>query len=385
MDTSIPLQYRGAQIEPPTNALARIMQLQGMMQQNALGRLQMQELERRNAEGERVRNALAEFQQSIPSPQMGSAQNALAGGGGPTVANAQRMQPVDPRLQYLHGAMRSGLVSPLDYLNAAHPQPKPDDYKVVGDALVRVGPTGVAPVYKSDPKPEKLPSAVQEYEYAKAQGYKGTFEQWDRESKKAGATSVTVNAEKPFLNSLGDNLGKQLDTGLSNAKAAAQTIQTAHRLRQAVDSGKIVAGPTASWRVFGLQLGQMLGIGGKDAAETLANTRTAMQSMAQAELDAAQQMKGQGQITEAERDIIRRAASGSIDALTAPEVSLLAQALEKTARGKLASHKTNVDNLRKMPAAAPLVPFYELSEPPAYAPPASAADGWSIRPKPGGK
>ena len=55
-----------------------------------------------------------------------------------------------------------------------------------------------------------------------------------------------------------------------------------------------------------------MGLAGKDSKETLEKTRAAMQQMAQLELDAAAQMKGQGQITENERDIIRRAASGDI-------------------------------------------------------------------------
>jgi hypothetical protein len=72
-----------------------------------------------------------QFRQSIPSPQMQASQQALAGGGGPTVGNAAQMRPVDPRLQMLHGAMQAGMGSPLDYINAANPQNKIKDYKAV--------------------------------------------------------------------------------------------------------------------------------------------------------------------------------------------------------------------------------------------------------------
>ena len=180
------------------------------------------------------------------------------------------------------------------------------------------------------------------------------------------AASMTVNTAKPFLNTIAEGLGKNIDASLSNAQAAIPAIQTAQTLKQSVDSGKLIAGPGSTFRVLGLQVGQMLGVGGKDGAEVLSNTRTAIQSMAKAELDAAAQMKGQGQITEAERGIIKRAAAGDIDSLTAPEIRLLAEGMEKTARFKIKQHQANVDRLGKMKDAGPIIPFYSIDEPPAY-------------------
>jgi len=152
----------------------------------------------------------------------------------------------------------------------------------------------------------------------------------------------------------------------------------AQNLRKAAESGNIIAGPTASVRIPLLQIGQMIGVGGKNDAERLSNTRQAVQTMAQAELDAAQQMKGQGQITEAERDIIRRAAAGDISSFTAPEISQLSQAIEKTARAKIASHRRSVGALKNIKGAESLMPFYQVDEPAPY------SDGWSIKPIGGG-
>jgi hypothetical protein len=230
----------------------------------------------------------------------------------------------------------------------------------------------------SGPKGEDKPTDdIREYNLATSQGYKGTFNQYLKELKAAGASRVSVpvnvNTAKAFSETLAEKMAGAAEASHGNAKAAVNSIETAHRLKQAVDSGKIVAGPGSSMRVFGLQLGQMLGVGGKNAAETLANTRTAIQSMAQAELDAAQQMKGQGQITEAERDIIRRAASGDINSLTGPEVRQLADSLEKVGRNKIKSHRSNVERLRTIPGTGPLVPMLEMQEPDPYQTPASAA------------
>jgi len=70
--------------------------------------------------------------------------------------------------------------------------PKPADYKVVGDSLVQIGTEGVKPVYNAPQKPAAKPSAIQEYEYAKEQGYTGSFQQFQIEQKKAGASNQTV-------------------------------------------------------------------------------------------------------------------------------------------------------------------------------------------------
>ncbi len=191
-------------------------------------------------------------------------------------------------------------------------------------------------------------------------------------------TSGSVNnAEKPLVNTIATGLGKQLDDGLSAARAASTAIVNAQNLRKAAESGNIIAGPTASVRIPLLQIGQMIGVGGKNDAERLSNTRQAVQTMAQAQLDAAQQMKGQGQITEAERDIIRRAAAGDISSFTAPEISQLSQAIEKTARAKIASHRRSVGSLQNIKGAESLLPFYQVEEPGAYVAPGGE---WSIRP-----
>lgn len=83
--------------------------------------------------------------------------------------------------------------------------PDKPKHQVVGDSLVSIGPDGnVAPVYTAKPKPESAPSAVKEYQFAvENDGYKGTFQQFQTDLKKAGATSVSVNTgQKGFDNTL---------------------------------------------------------------------------------------------------------------------------------------------------------------------------------------
>lgn len=178
----------------------------------------------------------------------------------------------------------------------------------------------------------------------------------------AGSTRLNVNTAKPLLDTMAEGLGKQLDAGLSGAQSAVQTVNNAQNLRRLVDGGQIISGPGADARVILAQIGTTLGIGGKDDAEKLANTRTAMQSMAKAELDAAQSMKGQGAMSDAERALVKRAAGGDIT-MTPPELRALAVALEKNARARIGQHQSNVERLKALPEAAGLIPFYSIESP----------------------
>jgi hypothetical protein len=243
--------------------------------------------------------------------------------------------------------------------------PKESSYKTVGSTMIRIGPNGeVIPVFSEPPKPDAAPSSVREYEYAKGQGFQGTYEQYQKEMKRAGAssTNVSVNATKPFINEFGAGLGKAMSDARTNAQGAVSTIGTVQRLNEALDAG-VMAGPGTSFRQFGLQIGSMLGVAGKDAEEKLLNTRAAIQSLAQLELDAAQQMKGQGQITEAERSIIRRAASGDIDSMTAGELRVLGGVLDRTARSKIEAYNAQIEPLMSAPETAGIAPFLRVNPP----------------------
>lgn len=190
------------------------------------------------------------------------------------------------------------------------------------------------------------------------------FQNYEISKARAGAarTSVNVNAERPFLNELAGGLGKQIETSTGQARAAADSLRTIGELNNVLGSGKIMAGPATKPAMLLTQIGSQLGLAGKDANETLQKTRAAMQQMAQLELDAAGQMKGQGQITENERDIIRRAASGDIS-MTLPELKTLTASLEKTARYRIETHNSRVQPLLNNPNAAALAPFLTVPMP----------------------
>lgn len=206
------------------------------------------------------------------------------------------------------------------------------------------------------------------------------YQQYELSKASAGAarTNVSVNTEKSFLNEIAGGLGKQVDSSLAQARGASDSLRTIGQLSDVLNSGKVMAGPATKPAMLLTQLGSQLGLAGKDANETLQKTRAAMQQMAQLELDAAGQMKGQGQITENERDIIRRAASGDIS-MTLPELKTLTASLDKTARYRIERHNANVQPLLANPNAAALAPFLTVTQPSQTSAPGNVVDFGSLK------
>lgn len=72
-------------------------------------------------------------------------------------------------------------------------------------------------------KPADKPASVREYEYAKSQGYTGTFAQYEQEMRKAGATNIDFNATQGRSAAYADRMAAA-DKVLSDPKLeAAQT------------------------------------------------------------------------------------------------------------------------------------------------------------------
>jgi hypothetical protein len=179
---------------------------------------------------------------------------------------------------------------------------------------------------------------------------------------RSGASNVSVNtANKPMLTELGKGVGEGITNAWTGAQSAAGTLQNVQQMRTGLE--KAIVGPGANQRVTLSQIGQVLGVNGKDATEQLENTRMVMQGLARQELSAAGQMKGQGQITESERSILRKAESGQINELTKPELNTLLGALERTATSRINTHNQNLQRLRQDQNAAGVAQFMQVDAP----------------------
>jgi hypothetical protein len=225
-------------------------------------------------------------------------------------------------------------------------------------------------------EPKAPPSSVQEYEYAVKQGYRGSYQDFQLEGKRAGATTIQMpSGDRKLVEALGTKSAERLDTSLGQATEAQITLSTISELRPIISEG-VFSGPLSGATRTVAQLASSLGITGESTTELLNRTAVAMQGLAKFELSAAAAMRGQGAITENERMLIQRAAAGRLDQFTSSEIQALLTAMEKTANFRIQSHNKLLDNFKKNknPEVRDAVSVYELGTMP-MAPPAGLPSG----------
>jgi hypothetical protein len=205
--------------------------------------------------------------------------------------------------------------------------------------------------------------AYRDYQRATSDGsFKGSFLDYQLALKKAGATNVSVGGDKALSSTVGKDIGSMIGIATEQATVARETLDNADRIYSALD--KAIVGPAADTRTVLLRVGQSLGVAGKDADEILANTAVLVQGLANGELQAAAAMKGQGQITENERLIIKRASAGTQN-MSATEIKAALMAIRKVAQNKIKRHDTLYNQFKQLDGMEKYAPFYAL---PPYQP-----------------
>lgn len=182
------------------------------------------------------------------------------------------------------------------------------------------------------------------------------------EYRKQIAPTTKVDVKLPpgqsqLLAGVGTDISATLKEMTAGARSAEETLTNIGRMLPALD--KAIVGPAADYRTAMLRIGQQLNIAGADANEQLANTRVVVQGLAQQELDAAAQMRGQGSLTEGERGILKRAAAGD-QTLSAAEIRQALSTAEKTARYRIAAQQDYLKRARKIPGFEQFAPMYEV-------------------------
>lgn len=303
----------------------------------------------------------------IFSPVTGTQAVSMAGGPTNAAAEMQGSVPqVDPNT--IGRLVLGGIISPeaaKAYMDVGG-RPKlgnisPEKY--TPESLARFSSTNnfsdLVPVERLDPnKPftyqngQIVPNpAYQDYELRKA-----------RESSTRVNVPVSVQTGATFGKTLAEDIGKQVGASRDAAMAAVRSLDTIGRIESAINTGKISSGPFANQETVFRRVGEAIGVGGKNNQEVLANTQAAVKGLAQLGLDAAGQIKGQGAVTEAERQLLQRAASGDIT-LTMPELKVVTDVARRAANYSIGTHQRNVDALSKNPDVAPLMPFFQMPQP----------------------
>lgn len=191
---------------------------------------------------------------------------------------------------------------------------------------------------------------------------------------KSGAPSVNVKTDIKMNEGIANQVGPMMKESVIAATGAAQQVDAANRIIQAVDTNKIYAGPLASTRLKIAQVGDLMGISGKDEAEKIANTRQAIRGLSEMTLEGRKKMRGEGQITESEGKLAERANSGDIDDLTPAEIKMLANASKRSAIFLHQEHNRKVEQMRKTPGLENVTPFYEVPPLPGSQPTNSPVD-----------
>ena len=251
---------------------AQAQQLQAGQLQMQMHQQQLAEMQRQAQEAAAQRARDDQFRNAIPSPMGAAASSALSGGGGPTVGNAAQMAPVDPFQQQLYQAMKLGQIKPMDYLAATKKDTAPIKL-AAGEGLYQPGTFKPLVV---NPKEDTKPSALKEYEYAKAQGYQGSYLDFALAQKKAGASNVSVSVEgqKEYAKQSGKDFAEMMagfNKQVFTAPAQIRKLERMEQLLQGVDGGKLA--PTgvdvaSALNSMGIKIDPRLG--NKEAAEALA-------------------------------------------------------------------------------------------------------------------
>jgi len=207
-------------------------------------------------------------------------------------------------------------------------------------------------------KEEASPAEVR---ILKATGTPVTFENVMklRQSGAAGGTNVSVNTgEKTRAVEINKDIVAQMGAMTDQARSANETLMNVDRILPALSGA--ITGPLADYRTTLTRVGQQFGIVGKDANDVLAKTQTLVQGLAQQELTAAGQMKGQGAITAPERELLRRAAVGDQN-MSAAELQTALQTAQKVAQYRIGQHQQYLNKFSALPGSEQYVPFYSVT------------------------
>lgn len=335
---------------------------QSTLQQQAKEKMAMQEMQRQLESQKRAAN-VQKLIGGAYQPAQAAQQPAMIGGapyGMETPATPARfdLQAIAPQLmQTAEGRAALG-----DLINAQKAM-RPEMFSLSEGATQFERDPMTGEVRQVGAGAQKMPEQQRLYEFAKTPvggNFKGTFEQFKALS--APRTTINMGGDKALADTVGKDIGSMMGPATEQARVAMETITNAGNIESALD--KAITGPAADVRTTLLRVGQSLGVAGKDANEILANTQILVQGLAKSELQAAEAMKGQGQITENERAIIKKASAGTQN-MTPAEIKASLIAIRKVAENKIKRQQTLLQQFKSLPNVEKYAPFYEL---PAYTP-----------------
>ncbi len=156
---------------------------------------------------------------------------------------------------------------------------------------------------------------------------------------------------------------KQIDKGYETGTAAASSISTIHEARRALDSGKVISGAGADFR---LGFARALSLGGNgDAKEQVAATQTYAATMARQVLTIIKNLGAGSGISDADREYAAKIEGGQIQ-LDETSMRRLLDISEKASRAAIASHNQRAAQGADTFQLPRVREFYTIKEPGQY-------------------
>lgn len=342
-------------------AMGDMQQAQQMSQARKMREMQMEQMRAQMEEQARqreVQQRTESYLQGAFSPVTGINANNASGISGPRPEALSSVGQV--RGFNLPDALRSGVPAMTALDLEQRFAPKPEDFKVVGDSLVGIGRNGVREAFRAQPKPEATPASIREYQFAVGQGFKGTFEEFDRQQRATSAarTNVVVDAApKSFWQDFGKGASDVFFKEREAAQAAAGIIGSVGSIRQAV-AGGAYQGTGAELK---LGAAKALGaIGMPYDQKTVANTELFNAQANKFVLDSIKQLGANP--SNADRDFIEKTVPRlSTDPAALPQ---LLDFLESKARASVRTFNDKAKKAQQNPAAQGMPFQLEVPEPP---------------------
>jgi hypothetical protein len=279
-----------------------------------------------------------------PAPMPMPTQNALGTG-------MYGMEPTAPANAL--AARPSGAYTPVMPRNAlAAPTGAPvmsdieNTYRKI-DQLHAIGEHELAKSLEQRVKDKLPPTAVQEFEYAKKNGFAGTFEQFKtlQAPKTTVNVPVNVSTERKYGEQFAGKIAEVDINKLTTAENAPRMAESANRIIDLVSRGNVFTGPIADIK---LNIARALNVAGASNEEKIANTEMLIAGTGQSTLDAIKSAglgTGQG-FTDKDLKFLQGVAGGTIG-LTQKTLMELATLQHRVATSSAAAWNKRVTEIPK--------------------------------------
>jgi hypothetical protein len=176
-----------------------------------------------------------------------------------------------------------------------------------GGTIVRGGIGGAGETVTSGPKKT---TEQKEYEFAKSQGFQGSFMDYQTALKKAGANNLTVNTGQSYTSAFGKGVAEQDLGKFTLAQGAPDQIRSAKQTIELLDKGAIT-GLGANYK---LNLARAFNVVGANNDEIIKNTENLVSNRGKAVLDSikASGLGAGNGFTNTDREFLEKVKGGTI-------------------------------------------------------------------------